>query len=74
MDQELFKLICALKAEKAKLDVVIAALEQLEAARSQPTLSKKRGRPSMAAEERKQVSTRMKKYWADQKGQTDHHA
>ena len=55
-----------LRAEVDKLDRVIASLEKLMA---EPGLSldapaKRRGRKSMGAEERLEVSARMKRYWA----------
>ena len=55
-----------LRAEVEKLDRVIASLEKLlsepEASLEGPV--KRRGRKSMGAEERLQVSARMKRYWA----------
>jgi hypothetical protein len=55
-----------LRAEVEKLDRVITSLEKLI---SQPSTAlelsaKRRGRKSMGAEERQQVSARMKRYWA----------
>ena len=61
-----------LYAHKEKLEQAIADLEDMQRARSislPPSLSggKRRGRKSMGAEERKAVSQRMKKYWANRR-------
>jgi len=63
---ELDILIHKLTDERAKLDAVIASLEQLRKAVSETEkkLGKKRGRKFMDEEGRKEVSERMKKYWA----------
>ena len=58
-----------LYAEKAKLERVIAALVEMQrnSGGDIPPLSKspeRRGRKSMGADEREEVSARMKKYWA----------
>jgi hypothetical protein len=63
------KIIQLLYGQKEKLDQAIAALEEMHRARSlSPQTSrlrgKRRGRKSMGAEERKEVSKRMKRYWA----------
>jgi hypothetical protein len=64
---DLYKAIQDLYAEKEKLERVIASLEELQrSAGSLPTLpkaAKRRGRKSMSAQERLEVSERMKKYW-----------
>lgn len=64
---DLIKTIRDLCAERDKLDAIIVSLEQLE--RQSPQLpralkQKRRGRKYMNAEARKEVSERMKKYWA----------
>ena len=61
-----------LYAEKAKLDQAIADIEQLQRTRSislplSRSRGKRHGRKSMGAEERKEVSQRMRKYWADRR-------
>ena len=63
---DLYKAIQELYAEKEKLERVIASLEELQrAAGNLPPLGgKRRGRKSMSAKERQEVSERMKKYWA----------
>ena len=65
---DLYKAIQELYAEKEKLERVIASLEELQrTAAGVPVLpkpGKRRGRKSMTAKERREVSERMKKYWA----------
>ena len=64
---DLFKAIQDLYAEKERLERVIASLEELERTGVAPAapakLSRRRGRKSMNAKERREVSERMKKYW-----------
>ena len=64
---DLYKAIQDLYAEKEKLERVIASLEELQrtagALPALPISGKRRGRKSMSATERKEVSERMKKYW-----------
>ena len=65
MDVE--NLIRELNAQKEKLMQSITLLEELAAYRQGPppfVARERRGRKSMGAEERRQVSLRMKKYWA----------
>jgi|SRR5579862_2831754 len=68
---ELSSIIQKLHKERAKLDVLIASLEQLEKTISEvrPILKKRRGRKFMDEAGRKEVSERMKKYWADRRRQ-----
>jgi hypothetical protein len=65
---DLYKAIQELYAEKEKLERVIASLEELQrTAGALPVLprpAKRRGRKSMSATERQEVSERMRKYWA----------
>lgn len=66
---DLYKAIQDLYAEKEKLERIIAALEELQRAAggtvpAKPKGVERRGRKSMNAEERQEVSERMKKYWA----------
>ena len=65
---DLYKAIQDLYAEKEKLERVIASLEELQRTAGSlplpPTGGKRRGRKSMNAKERQEVSERMKKYWA----------
>lgn len=68
---DLHKTIQDLYAEKEKLERVIASLEELQraAAANSHVLgrSKRRGRKSMGSDERKEVSERMKNYWANRR-------
>lgn len=66
---DLYQAIQNLYAEKEKLERVIASLEDLQRAAggsvpSLPNGEKHRGRKFMSADERRDVSARMKKYWA----------
>jgi hypothetical protein len=69
---DLHKAIQDLYAEKEKLERVIASLEELQRAAEAPSSPaaegrKRRGRKSMGAKERQEVSERMKKYWDGRK-------
>jgi hypothetical protein len=65
---DLYKAIQDLYTEKEKLERVIASLEELQrSAVAVPLLPKpvqRRGRKSMNSQERRDVSERMRKYWA----------
>jgi hypothetical protein len=65
---DLSNTIAELYEEKARLDKVIASLEQL-AADAAPLrfIPQRRGRKFMSPQERRQVSERMRKYWAGRK-------
>ena len=72
---DLTRAIRELYAEKARLEKIISSLEQLLQGDVQPAAAtgKRRGRKFMNAQARKEVSERMKKYWAErrqQEGQT----
>ncbi len=68
---DLYKAIQELYAEKEKLERVIASLEELQRTAAGvpaiPKPGKRRGRKSMTAKERREVSERMKKYWASRR-------
>jgi hypothetical protein len=68
---DLYKAIQDLYAEKEKLERVIASLEELQrtagAVPVLPQRASRRGRKSMNAKERQEVSERMKKYWANRR-------
>ena len=71
---DLYKAIRELHEEKARLDQVIASMEEL--LRSGESLKnfhfeKRRGRKSMSASERTLVSERMKNYWAKRRAQSN---
>jgi hypothetical protein len=65
---DLYKALQELYAEKEKLDRVIASLEELQrtagSAPVWPKPAERRGRKSMDTSERREVSERMRKYWA----------
>ena len=65
---ELAEIIQFLHKEKRHVEKLIAAFEELEILRnSDGEVRGRRGRKSMNAEERRLVSERMAKYWADRK-------
>jgi hypothetical protein len=68
---DLYKAIQDLYAEKEKLERVIASLEELQRnAGGLPAplkTGKRRGRKSMNVKERREVSERMKRYWASRR-------
>lgn len=68
---DLYKAIQELYAEKEKLERVIASLEELQRAAGSipaaPRGGRRRGRKSMGAKERLEVSERMKRYWANRR-------
>ena len=62
------KIVEYLYAEKRELERIIASLEDLQKSASEetavfPKAGRRRGRKSMSATERQEVSVRMKKYW-----------
>jgi hypothetical protein len=65
LDMNLTATIEELRREKEKLERVIASLEELQATAAGAVPGQKRpGRKFMSAEERQEVSARMKKYWS----------
>ena len=67
---DLDQLLKSLRAEKEKLNRVIAALEELTATgngASATPAGKRRGRRFVGREERLIVSARMKKYWENRR-------
>lgn len=70
---DLNKLLADLRQELARKEAAIAALEALhdpERAAPSPTRRENRGRKSMGAAEREEVSARMKRYWAARRQDT----
>jgi hypothetical protein len=61
---DLIKMIDELRSQKERLARAIASMEKLQAGGDGP-VRKRRGRKFMSPEERREVSARMKKYWAD---------
>jgi hypothetical protein len=66
---ELDRLIDKLQTERTKLDQIIQSLEQIHAATAAnpPRLEKRRGRKFMGEVERRQVSERITRYWANRR-------
>jgi hypothetical protein len=62
---DLLKIIQDLRQERDKLDAIIASIEELQGYRPDrvPVQASRRGRRSMDAQGRLEVSRRMKKYW-----------
>ena len=60
------ELIAKLRAERVRMDQIIASLEELRRLKEEakPHLKSRRGRKSMDEAGRREVSERMKKYWA----------
>ncbi len=75
---DLYKAIRELYVEKQRLEEAIASLEELLVAKSGAAVLKleslqgkrRRGRKSMPADERRAVSDRMKKYWAQRRARS----
>jgi len=73
---DLYKAIRELREEKRRVDEAIASLEGLSKAAGDirylnldDLAKKRRGRRSMPPEERRDVSERMKKYWAGRRAE-----
>ncbi|MFB3829759.1 MAG: hypothetical protein ACE15B_23515 [Bryobacteraceae bacterium] len=67
---DLYKTIRQLYEERERLDRVIASLEELQSTGidlNAPLPVKRRGRKSMNPDERREVSERMKRYWANRR-------
>jgi hypothetical protein len=62
---DIYRALRELYEQKERLDKAIASLEQIQnTGVGDVKLSTRRGRKSMDEDERRQVSERMKKYWA----------
>lgn len=76
---DLYRAIRELYEEKKRLEDAIASLEQLLEAKAVTQslnldgLRKRRGRKNMGPEERRKVSERMKKYWAQRRAKGARH-
>lgn len=68
---DLQQTIHQLEIQKRTIEFVIAELEQLQNGNDSGSvvMKNRRGRKSMGSEERQQVSERMKRYWANRRGQ-----
>jgi DNA-binding SARP family transcriptional activator len=65
---DIYKALRELYQQKERLDKAIASLEQIQSAgATEGKISRRRGRKSMDEDERRQVSERMKKYWASRR-------
>jgi hypothetical protein len=66
---ELFQIIDGLRIRKEKIERAIALLEDLAKDGDGATAMapKRRGRKSMGAEERREVSVRIRKYWENRR-------
>jgi hypothetical protein len=68
---DLYKAIRELHEERKRLDQVITSLEEFQKRADEQLaefgVKKRRGRKSMDAEAREEVSQRMKEYWAARK-------
>jgi hypothetical protein len=78
---DLYKAIRELVEERKRIDRIIASLEAMLAKGTLPgqgkapaTPAKRRGRKSMGAEERRLVSERMSRYWAQKRAEKEHGA
>ncbi len=68
---DVYKALSELYAEKKRLDVVISALENRVSVIGKPDKVRgRRGRRSMSADEREEVSRRMSRYWASRRART----
>jgi hypothetical protein len=68
---DLFEILRELHIEKQRIDRIIRELEGMERGAT-PDLARparQRGRKSMSLEERREVSQRMKRYWAARRKQ-----
>jgi hypothetical protein len=63
------KQIRELNAEIERIKAAIGCLEKLRGSSGASVTTSRRGRKSMGAEERLEVSERMKKYWAGRRRQ-----
>ncbi len=63
---DLYRTIRDLLDERKRLDALIARMEgvQRKQALREPQVKKRRGRKGMDEDQRKEVSERMRKYWA----------
>ncbi len=72
---DLIKIINDLRQERNKLEAIIASLEQLKSsdASTLPVQTTRRGRRSMDAAGRLEVSRRMKQYWENRRKRDSFH-
>ena len=70
---DLYKIIGDLLDERNRIARIIQSLEEAGGGHETPASRKKRGRKSMDAKARSDVSERMKRYWAQRKQEADAH-
>jgi hypothetical protein len=70
LPMDVHKALRELYQEKKRLDAAITTLERRMRARVRPGTARTRGRKQMSAEERIEVSKRMKKYWEKRRAQS----
>ena len=71
---DFYSAIRELLEEKKRLDRLITTLEAMENGTIDPadlTTVRRRGRKAMSEQERRQVSDRMKRYWATRRGEAE---
>ena len=66
---DLYKLIGELVAERDRIARIIDSLEEASGATYTVAAKKRRGRKSMDAKARREVSERMRIYWAKRRGE-----
>jgi hypothetical protein len=64
---DLYKVIQKLHRERDRLDRAIASLEEFQKGAQSVIPKNRRGRKSMDEEARKEVSERMRRYWANRR-------
>jgi hypothetical protein len=64
---DLFKLVRELHVERDRLDRVIAAIESMQRETASRAKKSRRGRKAMGPAERRAVSERMRRYWAERR-------
>ena len=71
---DLYRIIGDLVEERNRLQRIIESLEAMDGIAGRPLRapSKRRGRKSMDGAARKEVSERMKLYWAKRRGEAKH--
>ena len=70
---DLQKIIRELQEERNKLDQIVSSLEQLKITSAQTQAPEtRRGRKSMDAKARLEVSQRMKRYWDSRRSKSEH--
>ena len=69
MGMDLYKIIGDLVEERNRIARIIESLEEAVGTREAAILRKRRGRKSMDAKARHEVSERMRRYWAQRRGE-----